>query len=265
MGLQDFDLVALPSVSGTVTGGGAGLGGVQVVLTPAGGGLPITVATSGDGSYSLDGVPPGDYTLDVVEPAGYSAPPARAVTVTPAGLTGQDVALSRPGAVSGTVSRGGQPVAGVEVVVSGPGRQEVLTTDAEGGYYLGELGAGAWTVTVRPPPGTVVDGPPSRTVTITAAGEVRGGQDFVLVAAPTPTPTTPAPTSANPSPSPTDEPTDRPTDEPTENTSDQPDDDETQVLPDTGGPSVWLGLTSCGLVAAGALMIAASRRPRREP
>jgi hypothetical protein len=70
---QDFTLTDLPSVSGTVTGGGTGVGGVQVVLTPVGGGTPITVATRGDGTYVLDDLTPGDYTLSVVAPTGFTA------------------------------------------------------------------------------------------------------------------------------------------------------------------------------------------------
>lgn len=49
---QDFVVVDLPSVTGTVSGGGDGLGGVQVVLTPLGGGPPITVSTTGTAATS---------------------------------------------------------------------------------------------------------------------------------------------------------------------------------------------------------------------
>ncbi|GAA1929018.1 carboxypeptidase regulatory-like domain-containing protein [Nocardioides hwasunensis] len=277
---QNFGIVALPSVSGTVTGGGVGIGGVQVVLTPTTG-PPITIATRGDGTYELTAVPPGDYTLSVVAPDGFTAPPPRPITVSPAGLTGQDVALERPGAVGGTITRDGSPVAGVEVVVEGPGGPQAVRTDADGHYFLDQLGPGTWTVTVRAPDGTVVVGAASQTATITAAGEIRGGLDFVLAATPTtPPPTTPTgPPTATPSPTqtptPTPTPTDEPTDEPTESPSDEPtvaptstnggDDGGGGVLPDTGGPSVWLGATSAAAVLAGLVLVALSRRRPRRP
>ncbi|SED11477.1 Cna protein B-type domain-containing protein [Nocardioides exalbidus] len=270
---QDFQVVALPSVSGTVSGGGVGLGGVQVVLTPAGGGTPITVATEGDGTYVLDAVPPGDYTLSVVAPAGYTAPPPRAVTVPSGGLTDQDVDLTRPGAVGGTVTQGGQPVAGVQVVVDGPTGQTVVTTDADGQYFLDQLGPGTWTLTVRPPAGTVVTGPASHTVTITSEGEIRGGQDFVLAPAPTTPPTTSPPTTtptATPTATPTSSPTSSPTESPTSSPTASPTDDGSggggdggAVLPDTGGPSVWLGAGSLALVLAGLALVAVARRRTR--
>ena len=68
---QDFVVVQQASVSGTVTGGGNGLGGVQVILTPDGGGPDLTAVTDGDGNYVFDAVPPGDYTISVVPPDGY--------------------------------------------------------------------------------------------------------------------------------------------------------------------------------------------------
>ncbi|RYB91717.1 carboxypeptidase regulatory-like domain-containing protein [Nocardioides oleivorans] len=274
---QDFTIVALPSVSGAVSGGGVGIGGVQVVLTPAGGGTPITVATEGDGTYVLDAVPPGDYVLSVVAPSGYTAPPPRPVTVPSGGLTGQDVDLSRPGAVGGTVTQGGAPVAGVEVVVDGPSGQVVVATDADGQYFLDQLVAGSWTVTVRPPAGTVVSAA-SHTVTITAEGEIRGGQDFVLAAAPTTPPTTPP--TPTPTPTPTSTPTSSPTSTPTSSPTASPTDDGngpgggsdggsggggggSGVLPDTGGPSVWLGAGSLSLLLSGLGLLALSRRRTR--
>lgn len=274
---QDFLLVDLPSVTGTVTGGGQGLGGVQVVLTPVGGGTPYAVATSGDGSYEIDGLPPGDYTLDVVAPTGYTPPPPRTISVPAGGLTAQDIALSRPGAVAGTVTRDGAPVADVEVVVDGPDGPRVLRTDTEGQYSLDGLAPGTYVITVRAPAGTVVVGEPSRSVVITAAGEIRGGQDFVLGAAPTSTPTpTPVPTTATPSPTstPTTTPTTTPTSspEPTAVPTDPGDDDQgnqddpdgSEVLPDTGGPSLWLSAGGGGAVLLGLAMLVLARRRTRD-
>ena len=53
---QNFALTANPDVSGTVTGGGSGLGGVTVTLTPATG-PALTTVTAADGSYTFPRVP----------------------------------------------------------------------------------------------------------------------------------------------------------------------------------------------------------------
>ncbi|TAE44438.1 MAG: hypothetical protein EAZ89_21655, partial [Bacteroidetes bacterium] len=44
-----------------------GIGGVDVVITPAGGGTPITVVTQADGTWSATGVPAGNATVNVQE------------------------------------------------------------------------------------------------------------------------------------------------------------------------------------------------------
>lgn len=261
---QDFTLVDLPAVSGTVTGGGSGVGGVQVVLTPVGGGPERTDVTSGDGTYAVDGLPPGDYTLEVVAPVGWTAPGPRTVSVPAGGLTGQDVALSRPGALGGAVTLDGAPAPGVTVTVDGPGGPRTLTTDAEGRYFLDALPAGTWTITLTVPGGTTAAGATSRTVTTTSAGEVRGGQDFALTtSAPTPTtsptPTTaptPTPTASTPTASPTSTPT------PTPGEGDGGGGSDGGTLPDTGGPPAWLAGASLLLVAGGLLALAAARRSR---
>jgi hypothetical protein len=71
---------------------------VDVVLTPAGGGAPITVTTDVNGDYS-SGVPAGDVDADVVDPVGAiltTANDPQTVAV-PAGGTGTatDVGYSR--------------------------------------------------------------------------------------------------------------------------------------------------------------------------
>jgi hypothetical protein len=274
---QDFVLVDLPSVTGTVTGGGQGIGGAQVVLTPAGGGSAVTVATAGDGTYELDGVPPGDYTLEVVAPAGYAAPAPSTVTVPDGGLTGRDLALVRPGALGGATTRDGSPVPDVEVVVDGPGGQRLLRTDAEGQYFVDQLAAGTYGITVRALADTVVAGPVARTAVITAGGEIRGGQDFALIAARAPTPTpTPTPTPPEPTATPTEDPADDPTATPSDEagTEDSDDngsgdggdgsvesgDDATGGLPRTGGPAGWLTTGGAALLLGGLVLLVTARR-----
>ncbi|KRF14359.1 hypothetical protein ASH02_08415 [Nocardioides sp. Soil796] len=253
---QDFVVLALPAVSGTVTGGGGTLGGVQVTLTPTGGGAPLTTSTRADGSYDLTRVPDGDYTLAIVAPDGYAGATSRPVTVNGTDLTNQDFALERSGALGGQVTRAGTPVPGVVVTVEGPGGTRVLTTDGEGRYFLDDLPPGTWTIAVTAPDGTRVDGPSTRSVEITAAGEIRGDQDFRLVADDdTATPTA--------SPSPSESPTSNPTEPPSETPPDVPSGGE---LPDTGGvPAGWLVL-GLGMVLAGLclLLVTGGRRDHRD-
>ncbi|QIG43355.1 hypothetical protein G5V58_11785 [Nocardioides anomalus] len=271
---RDFVLQSLPSVSGQVTGGGDGLGGITVTLTPAGGGPSLTTVTAGDGTYSFPHVPPGTVTLTITAPPGYGGATTRTTPVGAVDVTQQDFALTRPGTVTGTVTDAGGPVGGVSVVVDGPGGPQSLTTDAGGGYLADGLAPGAYTVTVTPPAGSTVAGAGVLTTTITAAGEVRGGLDFVLAAPASPSATPSATTSASPSASPTAAPTTRtPHPQPsgtgtpgsggpggTGNTGDQ--DGGASALPDTGGPSWFLAPVAAGLLLAGAALLLRERHRR---
>ncbi|MBN9620592.1 MAG: carboxypeptidase regulatory-like domain-containing protein, partial [Actinobacteria bacterium] len=190
---QDFTLTEQPSVSGTVTGGGDPLGGVTVTLTPTGGGTPQTTVTRGDGGYDFAHVPAGGYTISVTPPTGYRPTSTRSVTVAVADLTGQDFDLDRPGALGGTVTdTTGASVAGVVVHVSGPGGPRTVTTDAAGNYFVSDLDAGSYQVTITTPDGYRVSSTVTLGTTITSAGEIRGGLDFVLARIGTTPPTSPA-------------------------------------------------------------------------
>ncbi len=249
---QDFVIVALASVSGQVTGGGGGLGGVQVTLTPVGGGPAITTVTDGDGRYLLDGVPPGDYVASIVAPDGYDGDTSQAVTVAAADVTGVDFALTRPGAIAGTVTDAdsGEPVGDVTIEVDGPVGPVLETeTDDAGGYLVDGLESGDYEVVVVPPPGTEVVGDGVRDVTITDAGEIRGGQDFQLQAEET-GPTEP-PTSTE-SPSATASPTTVPTAVEGGSTS-----------PASGDAALWVALVGTLLLAAGSGLVLATGRHRR--
>lgn len=266
---QDFQLRALAVVSGRVTGGGSGLGGVPVTLIPAGGGPTLGNVTAGDGSYAFAGVDPGDVTIAIVPPPGYTGPAARPATVGAADLGGQDFALSRPGGASGAVTDSGEGVGGVAVTLDGPGGSRVATTDAQGSWLVDGLAAGTYAVTIAPPAGLVVAGATPLTFAVTAAGELRGGLDFALVAAPVAPVTSPTPSAtptAAPSPSTsaaptrTAEPTPSASPTATSTTSTTPAD--ARVLPDTGGPSTLLPAMAGVLIVAGALLIGSARRGR---
>ncbi|WP_454728220.1 MSCRAMM family protein [Cellulosimicrobium protaetiae] len=181
---QDFVVQALAGVSGAVTAGAAGVPGAVVTVSGPGG--TLTVPTAADGSYTVEGLAPGEWIVSVEVPFGYVAdgPTTRTVTVAADDVTGVDFQVRRPGSVGGTVlDAGGTPVAGVTVVVSGPGGDTALTTDADGVYATGALPAGAYTVTLAVPDGYAA-GVTERSTTITAAGENRLDQDFLVVAVP---------------------------------------------------------------------------------
>ena len=159
---QDFDLTANPDVSGRVTDGGEGIGGVTVTLTPSGGGPAITTVTQGDGTYQFDRVPAGTYDISIDAPPGFDAePPLTGVVVAATDVVDQDFALSKPGAIAGTVhldpaNGGGE--SGVEITITGPGGERTLTTDAAGDYFLDGLPPGTYEIRVVVPPGSTVSG-----------------------------------------------------------------------------------------------------------
>lgn len=199
---KDFVLQMRPTLSGTVTASGMGVGGV-VVTAEGPGGTEQTV-TAADGTYSFPRLAEGDYTVSVTAPTGYlvSGEASRAETVVAVDVANVDFALARLGSVAGTVTDdGGAPHPGASVTVSGPGGPFAVITGADGSYALGDLAPGVYTIAVTVPDGFTGATPTSRTVTVTEHGELIEGQDFLLtpvVVTPTPTPTitpTPAPTT----------------------------------------------------------------------
>lgn len=190
---QDFTLSELPTVSGRITGGGDPLGAVTVTLTPSGGGTPVTTETKGDGTYTFEHVPADTYDITVTPPAGYRSPPPRNnVTVGTADKTGQDFALTRPGALGGQVidSATATAAADATITVRGPDGDQRVPVEADGSYFLDGLTSGTYEITVTAPAGYLAVGPSTRTVVITDRGEIRGGQDFTIRTAP-PTSTAP--------------------------------------------------------------------------
>lgn len=257
---QDFVIRALPAITGQVTGGGNGLGGVPVTLTPAGGGPSLTTVTSGDGTYLFAHVEPGNYTLTVDPPEGYTGDTSRDAAMTTADLPDQDFALTRPGAASGEVTDDDGGVQGVEVEVDGPGPPTTITTNEAGTYFADNLDPGTYTTTISPPDGYGVVGDATLTFTITSAGEIRGGLDFKL--ATTPPAPTPTPTATS---SPTAQPTASPAPPPPGSAGPDAGADN-DGLPDTGGPPAYLLVLGGALLAGGAALVASSRRqPKRQP
>ncbi len=179
------------AVSGTVlTDDGTPVPGATVTLTPVGGGAPLTGVTSSTGEYLIDDVgwdadgdQPQDYTFAVTGlPEGYvtaTAPDGITVAVgQEEPSTGNDFVVRAPASVSGTVTAGDEPVAGVVVTSAGPDGTVSTTTGADGTYVFTGARPGDHTVRVTPPDGYRADGPDARDVTV--AGEDVVDVDFAL-------------------------------------------------------------------------------------
>ncbi|MFD6446166.1 collagen binding domain-containing protein [Promicromonospora sp. NPDC060204] len=178
---NDFVVMAPASLSGTVTVGGEPVAGV--VVTREGPDGTVSTTTAADGTYLFEGVPAGDHTVSVTVPDGYRAdgPDSRDVTVGADDVTDVDFGLSHPGAVGGTVTDdAGEPVAGATVTVTGPDGPVTVVTDDVGGYFVGDLPPGDYTIALTVPEGYSAD-VTERSVTVTSAGEDLLQEDFALV------------------------------------------------------------------------------------
>lgn len=198
--LDDFVIAENPSLSGSVLWNGSGVPGVTITALLEGGGT-VTTSTLVDGSYTFPRLPAGSYTVTMATPDGYvsTTPISRSATIAGTDITGVDFALARLGALDGTVRTDeGTPVAGAVIDVVGPAGSQQVTSAADGSYGLGGLTPGAYQLTVRPPTGSIIVGPESRTVVVTVVGEAFEGQDFTLTADSVPPP---PPKSPSPSPS----------------------------------------------------------------
>ncbi|GAB6937839.1 hypothetical protein JCM11754A_13630 [Isoptericola variabilis] len=177
---NDFTVRGPANVSGTVTAGGEPVAGVVVTLGDR------STTTGADGTYTFGGVLPGDVTVTVEAPDGYTVdgPATRDVTVGTDDVTGVDFALAALGAVGGTVTDdAGDPVPGATVTVEGPDGRVTLTTDDAGGYFLGDLPPGDYTIVLTVPDGYTAE-KTERSVSITPAGETLLAEDFAVVADP---------------------------------------------------------------------------------
>ncbi|WP_375481659.1 carboxypeptidase regulatory-like domain-containing protein [uncultured Jatrophihabitans sp.] len=252
---QDVTLLEQPSVSGAVAGPDGPLATVPVTLTDADGHETHTV-TDTAGDYQFERVPAGTYTISATAPDGYApAQDREGVVVDTTDRTGQDFTLTKVGSVAGTVTSDGRPVADVPVTVAGPGGDRDARTGTDGVFALGDLTAGTYTITVHPPAGYRIDGVSSRTESITAAGELRGGVDFTLTRLATTPPSTPPPTDTTPPTSGTGTP-------PPVGAGAGPGGTGSSPLAATGGPLAALLAGALGLLALGVGTLLASRRPR---
>lgn len=169
------------AVSGTVlTDDGAPVPGATVTLTPVGGGTPLSAVTSSSGEYLIDDVgwdagddQPQDYTFALSDlPVGYvtaTAPDDLTVAVgQEEPSAGNDFVVRAPASLSGTVTVGEEPLAGVVVTLTGPDGTASTTTAADGTYVFDGVLPGDHTVRVTPPDGYRAAGRDTRDVTVTA-------------------------------------------------------------------------------------------------
>ena len=139
------------------------------VGTNTGGAVLFTTAEYGTGAYRITGLPPGRYRLTVnaslngIQFSGsYSAPPADPagiLTVAP-GVIVENLnfnlgAGAYDGEISGVVTGGGLPLAGIAVSAYSFDRSLMVSvpTDAQGRYTIGGLPSGIYTIGFSDPAG----------------------------------------------------------------------------------------------------------------
>ncbi len=154
------DYLRTGSIAGTVraTSGsgvvGSGVPGVTVYLLSAfGPAIPgratFSATTDTAGNFRIDGVEPGSYTIAAYRTGYTRATSNPGVVFTVEGDTTQTASLTispaTPGALSGTVTDGVNPVAGASVLFTANGQSVSALTDANGNYSLPSVPQGTYT------------------------------------------------------------------------------------------------------------------------
>lgn len=175
------DIVPVPVSGSVLDSDGEPVAGVTVTLT-GGGGSTATTTTDAAGAYLFDTVEPDDYTVTIADVPGYaveSTPDPFAVPEdSEVPITDVDFVLAPLPSLSGTVTVGGEPAAGVSITVTGPGGTVTRVTAADGSYSFAGLPDGDYEITATAPDGTVVIGAATRTETV--AGSDIGAVDFAF-------------------------------------------------------------------------------------
>jgi hypothetical protein len=128
---------------------GAVVGGATVTLLDDRGGDVAAGAADDEGRGVLVAPSPGGYVL--VSTAPGHQPGAVAVTVS-AAMAETDVLIARSASVSGSVHGEDGPIAGARVTLVQDGEAvDAVDTDADGAYRIGDIGAGAYGLSVAAP------------------------------------------------------------------------------------------------------------------
>lgn len=131
------------TISGQVTEGANGLGGVTMTLS---GSQSATTTTDAGGNYSFANLAGGNY---VVTPsrANYTfAPPSRTFNNLSANQTANFTATLNAVTISGQVTENGAPLSGVTITLSGT-QSGTATTDASGNYAFNVPSGGDYVIT----------------------------------------------------------------------------------------------------------------------
>ncbi len=173
------------TLTGTVDAPGDAQEGLTVRLLAPDGRQVGETTTDADGRYRFADLATYDgYRVALVRPVGLTSdqPLARTVDLSEDDQVA-DFSLRAlvPVAVSGTVrDPDGQPLAGVEVRLTGPGPDRTAVTDAEGGYVFDDVPVGDdYTLTATAPDATTASA--ARTFSVPPDTEDPVvGQDFIL-------------------------------------------------------------------------------------
>jgi hypothetical protein len=162
----DFTATPRFSISGRVTEGSAGVGGVTVTLS---GDASATTTTDPSGNYTFNNlVAGGNYTVTPSSPLFTFTPPSRTFNALSGSETNADFAATRLAfSVSGRVTEGGVGLSGVTVTVTKSSDNSVVattTTASDGTYTVTGLPAGG-NYTITPSLAFYTFTPPNRTVT----------------------------------------------------------------------------------------------------
>ena len=177
---------ATATLNGVVTADGSGLGGATV--TVSGGGFSSTATTftaNPPGSYTVTGVPvPGTYVVTVSAPGRVSS--TSTVTIAPGQTTATVDAQLLPatGQVDGTVTLNGVPIGAATVTVSdgtsAPASTVSATVGDVGGYEVGGLAPGIYSVTATYGAGTANAAGPVTVLVTVGVNPEQPGQPIVL-------------------------------------------------------------------------------------
>jgi hypothetical protein len=141
-------------ISGTVTSASThvGIQGAEVCASPTGGGTLVCKETGSGGEYTIEGLSEGEYTVEFTGCVShscntYAAQSKPSVKVKSGTITEHVNAelVETVGKISGRVTSGGSPVAGIEACAYG-----CRETNSNGEYTIEDVPAGSYKVSFSP-------------------------------------------------------------------------------------------------------------------